>query len=323
MGKRPYTVLIVSHKAPIVKRLILSPLTLKILAVILALGAIVSGYILYDYWAYKKRLSELQALRSEAEAQRVEIQSFIEKIAILEEQLAKLKEMEKQMEKDLRDIQELKKTKKGPAPTVPSKKNISYTPREFAQGPGRFFGGENVLLWDQGRAQWVQMIHQDLTELGRETLRRRQNFKELQGILHTQKSILLATPSLWPVLGHITSKFGDTRVSESAGGIRPHNGLDISAPLGTPVRATADGVVAFADKESYYGLLICLDHGHGFTTLYGHLKDIRVKVGERVRKGRVIGSVGVTGKTTGPHLHYEVRIHNQPVNPAPYLTEVP
>lgn len=323
MGKRPYTVLIVSQKAPIVKRLILSPLTLKILAVILVLGAIVSGYILYDYWVYKKRLAELQALRSEAEAQRVEIQSFIEKIAILEEQLAKLKEMEKQMEKDLRDIQELKKTKKGPPPTVPSKKNISYTPTEFAEGPGGFSWNENVLLWDQGRARWVQTIHQDLTDLGREALRRRQNFNELQGILQAQKSILLATPSLWPVLGHITSKFGDTRISESAGGARPHNGLDISAPIGTPVRATADGVVVFADKESYYGLLICLDHGHGFTTLYGHLKDIRVKVGERVRKGKVIGSVGVTGKTTGPHLHYEVRIHNQPVNPAPYLTEVP
>ncbi len=320
MGKKPYTVLIISQKAELVKKFILSPLTLKFAAVLFGLGVVISGYILYDYVTYKNKLSELHALRNETQAQRVEIQSFIEKISALEEQLAKLKEIERQMEKDLRDIQELKKTKKGPQPSAP-KKNISFSIKESmaASNPGALKDG--ISLQDYERPRVVRLLHQDLSELRGQALARQQTFREIQTILRAQKSILMATPSLWPVMGPITSKFGDTRISDSSGGTRPHNGVDIAAPVGTPVRASADGVVILAERESYYGLLVGLDHGHGFTSWYGHLKDIKVKVGERVKKGWVIGTVGTTGKTTGPHLHYEVRIHNQPVNPAHYLSE--
>lgn len=321
MAKKPYTVLIVSQKADIVKRFILSPLTLKVAAVIFCIVAIISGFILYDYVIYKKKFLELQSLRAETQAQMVEIQSFIDKIAVLEEQLAKLKEMEKKMEKDLRDIQELKKTKKGPQPTVPSRKNMSYSIKESTASRGAVFVREDVSLLENERPRLVRRLHQDLTELRREAFGRERTLDDLGYRLETQKSILVATPSLWPVMGHITSKFGDTRISESSGGARPHNGLDISALVGTPIHVPADGVVMVSGKEPFYGLLVGVDHGHGFTTFYGHLKDSKVKAGDRVKKGRVIGTVGMTGKTTGPHLHYEVRIHNQPINPIHYLNE--
>jgi murein DD-endopeptidase MepM/ murein hydrolase activator NlpD len=227
--------------------------------------------------------------------------------------------MEKQMEKDLKDIQELKKTKKGPAPLP--KKNISFPVEKWAAYQRFIPSREEVTVLESERPGIMRRMHQDLTELRQEAFLREQVFRELKEYLQAQKSLLLAIPSLWPVYGRITSNFGDTRLADSAGGTRPHNGLDISAPLGTPILAPADGFVTFSGHESFYGHLISLDHGHGFVTLYGHLKDMKVKLGEKVRKGQVIGTVGLTGKTTGSHLHYEVRILGQPVNPFRYLNE--
>jgi murein DD-endopeptidase MepM/ murein hydrolase activator NlpD len=98
-----------------------------------------------------------------------------------------------------------------------------------------------------------------------------------------------------------------------------HSGLDISAPAGSPVVATADGIVLHASPDAGYGNEILLDHGDGFATRYGHLSRISVAVGQEVKQGQIIGRVGMTGKTTGPHLHYEVLVHESPVNPVKYL----
>jgi murein DD-endopeptidase MepM/ murein hydrolase activator NlpD len=125
-------------------------------------------------------------------------------------------------------------------------------------------------------------------------------------------------PSLWPVEGSITSSFGE-RVDPFNGEGAFHSGLDISVPYGTPVHAAADGVVTFADIMSGYGNLIDLDHGHGIVTRYGHLSGFAIAAGEHVRRGQVIGYVGATGRATSPHLHYEVRVQNVPVNPHKYL----
>jgi murein DD-endopeptidase MepM/ murein hydrolase activator NlpD len=98
-----------------------------------------------------------------------------------------------------------------------------------------------------------------------------------------------------------------------------HTGVDISAPAGSKVEAAADGIVLHASPDAGYGNEIVLDHGYGFTTMYGHLSKMYVVVGQEVKRGQVIGMVGMTGKATGPHLHYEVLIHDNPVNPAKYL----
>jgi murein DD-endopeptidase MepM/ murein hydrolase activator NlpD len=125
-------------------------------------------------------------------------------------------------------------------------------------------------------------------------------------------------PSLWPVEGSITSSFGE-RVDPFNGEGAFHSGLDISVPYGTPIHASADGVVTFADIMNGYGNLIELDHGHGISTRYGHLSGFAIASGQHVRRGQVIGYVGATGRTTGAHLHYEVRVQNVPVNPHKYL----
>jgi murein DD-endopeptidase MepM/ murein hydrolase activator NlpD len=125
-------------------------------------------------------------------------------------------------------------------------------------------------------------------------------------------------PSLWPVLGHISGGFGE-RLDPFTGEGEFHTGIDIAAEYGTPVRATADGYVAVAEVRAGYGRLVVIEHGFGLTTWYGHLSSITAHAGTRVRRGEVIGYVGVSGRTTAPHVHYEVRSFGAPINPWRYL----
>ncbi len=125
-------------------------------------------------------------------------------------------------------------------------------------------------------------------------------------------------PSVWPVRGSVSAGFGE-RIDPLNGEGAFHSGMDIAAPTGTDVSATADGMVLSAGPDSGYGNAILLDHGNGMTTKYGHLSKIYVVVGQDVKRGQVIGAVGSTGRTTGPHLHYEVHVQDTPVNPEKYL----
>jgi Membrane proteins related to metalloendopeptidases len=131
-------------------------------------------------------------------------------------------------------------------------------------------------------------------------------------------ALIAAAPSLWPVEGPVTGSFGE-RIDPFNGEGAFHTGVDISTGIGTPVVAPADGTVESAQFENGYGRTLVLDHGHGVTTLYGHLSGFAVSPGESVHRGDVVAYVGSTGRSTGPHLHYEVRIHNTPVNPHKYL----
>ena len=316
MAKKSYTILIVSQKTAQAKKFFLSPLMLKIAAVALGVIIVVSAFIIYDYVIYKKQVAELKGLQTETLSQQEEIRSFLEKIALLEEQMNKLKEMEKQVERDLKEINELKKTKKG-SPVIPRKKTFNET--KEAGKEIYSFRQETVSILEKKRPQLVSRLHQDLLELRKEAFQSEQNLSDLKEFLQEQKSILLSIPSLWPVFGPITSAFGDNRPSSPSRGTRFHQGVDISVAPGTPILAPADGVVSYIGREWDYGLMVCLDHGHGFSTAYGHLKAIAVRTGDKVRMGQVIGTVGLSGNSTGPHLHYEVRIQGNPVNPFRYL----
>ncbi len=128
------------------------------------------------------------------------------------------------------------------------------------------------------------------------------------------------TPDLWPVQGIVTSSFGE-RLDPFRGEGAFHSGIDIATPLGYPVHATASGTVAKASLGTGYGREIILDHGHGIETLYAHLSGYTVTVGQNVSRGDIIGYVGSSGRSTGPHLHYEVRIRDTPVNPHKYLRD--
>lgn len=127
------------------------------------------------------------------------------------------------------------------------------------------------------------------------------------------------TPSVWPVVGKLESGFGGRRNPFGASSFEFHSGQDIDAKTGDPVVAGASGKVTFTGWQNGYGQLVVIDHGGGLTTRYGHLSHIDIGNGQAVERGQFIGRVGSTGRSTGPHLHYEIRINDQPVNPLQYL----
>ena len=126
------------------------------------------------------------------------------------------------------------------------------------------------------------------------------------------------TPNIWPLRGAVGSQYGN-RLDPFDSSEEMHLGLDIVGPVGSPVKAPAAGIVKIAQRESDYGNLIVIDHGNGLTTRFGHLSGYAVHVGDKVTKRQLIGWVGMTGRTTGPHLHYEVRLYERPMNPRSYL----
>jgi len=155
------------------------------------------------------------------------------------------------------------------------------------------------------------------------------SWKALEGgtafavVTTVQRNDAVSIPSLVPVSSNrgMSSGFG-MRVHPVLGGLRAHKGIDLPATTGTPIHASADGIVGKADWFGGYGLFVELEHGGGMETRYGHMSRIAVAEGQRVRKGDVIGYVGSTGRSTGSHLHYEVRIGGEAVNPIPYMQTV-
>jgi murein DD-endopeptidase MepM/ murein hydrolase activator NlpD len=130
------------------------------------------------------------------------------------------------------------------------------------------------------------------------------------------------TPATWPVLGHITDTFGE-RLDPFSGEGAFHTGVDVATDYGAPVHATADGIVMIAENHAGYGRVVVIDHGFGITTWYAHLSSFSAISGARVKRGEVVGYTGISGRSTGPHVHYEVRVNNAPVNPWRYMRSTP
>jgi murein DD-endopeptidase MepM/ murein hydrolase activator NlpD len=140
----------------------------------------------------------------------------------------------------------------------------------------------------------------------------------LDALMARAARMLAAIPNRWPVRGAVNSEFG-TRLSPWTKTAEFHGGMDIRAERGTPVQAPANGTVTIAGPHAEYGLTVILDHGNDIRSIYGHLSKVRVKVGDRVERGVELGLTGNTGRSSGPHLHYEVLVKGQAVNPRTYL----
>ena len=141
---------------------------------------------------------------------------------------------------------------------------------------------------------------------------------ELERVVDQTSKLVHALPLRWPIRGPVNSEYG-TRRSPWTGAPEQHHGIDIGSPPGTPVTSPAPGMVITASAHGRLGKHVALDHGHGVTSLYGHLEALDVKPGQRVTKGQIIGRVGNTGRSTGPHLHYELLVEGKAVDPRPFL----
>ena len=163
-------------------------------------------------------------------------------------------------------------------------------------------------------------IDQMVTHLQETVKVREESLVELKDELLARQAKYAAKPSIWPTAGEVTSRFG-WRNSPMGSGSDYHPGIDIANSTGTPIVATADGVVVQSEWYSGYGETVQIDHGNGIVTLYGHNSQRTVHSGQFVKKGQLIAYLGNTGYSTGPHLHYEVRVNGTAVNPASFLNE--
>jgi murein DD-endopeptidase MepM/ murein hydrolase activator NlpD len=169
----------------------------------------------------------------------------------------------------------------------------------------------------------VKSIDEQLNRLTLLTAYQEKSFNDLETMVKNKEKLLAAIPAIQPVsdknLTRIASGFG-TRIDPVYKVPKFHAGLDFTAPIGTPIYATADGVVTDAGfNEGGYGNRVIINHGFGYETLYGHMYRIKAKVGQKIKRGAVIGYVGSTGKSTGPHCHYEVHRNGTPVDPVYYF----
>lgn len=167
---------------------------------------------------------------------------------------------------------------------------------------------------DNDNFEVVDDVQQRINRLQLAIDLRRQSQEDVRNLLNDQVSLSRATPNGWPTKGWITSYFGMRQIPRGTGR-RIHEGLDIAANTGTPVFATADGIVARVEYSAGYGKTVIVDHGYGYRTLYSHNSKNLVKRGERIRRGDKLAEVGNTGRSTGPHVHYEVQLNGVPIDP--------
>ncbi|MEX2526596.1 MAG: M23 family metallopeptidase [Gemmatimonadota bacterium] len=188
-------------------------------------------------------------------------------------------------------------------------------------GPGSLTSPDDHPLWsvdpELGKAAFA--VSYDLNVLERRVKLLTESFSVATDSLEAHRNLLESTPSILPTAGRLTSRFSNARLHPIHHRTLPHEGVDISAPQGTPILAAAKGRVTFAGRKAGYGLVVELDHGFGYETLYGHASQLLVREGQEVRRGEVIAQVGRTGIATSAHLHYEVRVAGRPMNPMNYV----
>lgn len=299
MDKRFFTVLFLPSNPSRVKKLILSEFLIKSLAISAMILLLASSVIFFDYVNVKKKEVDLAGLKEQTKIQNVQLQTFADKINDMEAELARLRSLDTK-------IRVLTDTKtEGPAA---KSERLSFGGR----------GGPEVAPLSFDREALLKDMVAKLDRLNIEAKEQEKSLHELHASIQNRESLLAATPSLWPVRGYISSGFGD-RESPFDSSNEFHEGIDISAPSGSSVAAAAEGVVTFAARNNDLGNAVTIDHGYGIVSRYGHLSEISVHVGQKVIAGQRIGSVGSTGRSTGPHLHYEVAVNGYKVNPIKYL----
>jgi murein DD-endopeptidase MepM/ murein hydrolase activator NlpD len=258
-------------------------------AAVLFCAAAYGVYGLTQQAAHMRIEAENNRLREENERQRRQLQHLENRVDAIEDKSRKLSEMSGVEQNGAQQQQEQQQ---------PEQQQEEGTSEHGAGGPGLALDADAVASIEARAA------------------RLEEHLRTYEAALKERER---AVPSIWPVEGESTDSFGVRGNPFGGGSSEFHPGQDIAAPRGTPVIAPADGVVIKADWQNGYGQTVVIDHGNGLTTRYGHLSKIEVSAGQEIRRGEELGQVGSTGRSTGPHLHYEVRIGDVAVSPLYYL----
>lgn len=300
MDKEYFDILIFGHKTSKTRHLRISKKSFKVFLYISAFAFLSITFFFCDYVQVRKRAFELSHLRQENQAQRSQIQFFSGRIGDLEKQLSKLKDFDKR----IRIIANLERGQE----TTPFMGMGGPSPSDV----------RDKLKVEKDEKALLQQMKTDVERLNLETLSQETSLSELERLLSSKQDVLTHTPSVWPVQGWLTSGFG-FRTNPFTGLTQMHEGIDISNRVGTPVVSSADGIVSDVGNDWVHGKILVISHGFSMITRYSHLNKVLVKVGQKVKRGDKVAEVGMTGKTTGPHLHYEVRLNGIPANPMRYI----
>jgi murein DD-endopeptidase MepM/ murein hydrolase activator NlpD len=300
MDAKRLTFIVLSSTRGNMRQFKVAPFLIAAALIVFVASLLVGGYGTYYFMSAKQAREDMRGLRREARSHEVQMRKVASELENLKQQITKLN----QMDKKIRIIA-----------------NLQENPLEVQNAGVGGVGPEEGLLQSFQREAGRGVLNRIKEEFGRlKNLAGQQetSFKSLEEQLREKQVLLASTPSIWPTQGWLTCGFGN-RQSPFTGLREFHRGVDVAGKLGTPVIAPADGVIVETGPDKDFGEIVRMDHGFGFNTFYGHLSEILVKKGQRVHRGEVIAKVGNTGRTTGPHLHYELYADGIPVNPTRYI----
>jgi murein DD-endopeptidase MepM/ murein hydrolase activator NlpD len=257
-------------------------------------------WVIGDYKDVKAKVPEIASLQKQNEQQKVQLTYLGQRIERINQKMSELNEFDRKL------------------------KIMTNLDESAGQGPFIGVGGSEPMMLasnsyvNEPVKDMVRSMHQSLDVLNEDIITGDQVKHKLFQYLEDQKVLLSSTPSIWPTKGWLSSRFG-YRISPFTQRKEMHKGLDISTRLNTPIVAPADGIIIKTGWNGSFGKMISIRHGNGYITKYAHLNKILVKKGQAVKRGDKLGLVGQTGRSTGPHLHYEVHLKGVPVNPLRYI----
>lgn len=333
--------MIIPEREKGVKAIKVPRLVFRSIIILICVSTMVLGIFAYDYWKIIQQVFENKHLSIENRQLREQIQLFQMKINSLSKEIERIENFEKK----LRVITGLEKIDTPSAKNaVPDQSSVIPQMKNPEQEKKKL--NKLISLYEQKIAsnfgiQNDYKVSKEINKLTKRTFKLATDFAkfdisydglkadmkqlevkvhEIDSYLLDRKSFLNSTPTLMPTKGWVTSYFGP-RISPISKKLGMHEGIDIGARPGTTIVAPADGIITFAGSKAGFGKFISIDHGYGIETAYAHAKIVKVKSGQRIKRGTVLALVGNTGYSTGPHLHYEVRINGTPVDPLYYILD--
>lgn len=340
-AKESYTVMILPNPTSRAYRFSVTKKQVKWALSITAAATLLLLVFVVQYFYMVGNIWELTLLRKETTVQKSKIEFFAQSVDGLKQQMDRLREFDVKL-RMITDLNvpadagrflgvggqpEMEADSKGAASVhEPIPAALTSPPVQVPASSGE--GGTEDPIPSVGstdiprepHAAMIRDLEDDLATLQIVASKQEQSFEELTAAIQHRRAKWASTPSIWPVRGWVTSGFG-RRISPFTGEPAMHRGVDISVPENTPFVAPANGIVRFSGWDGGLGNAIKIDHGYGYETIYGHLNKIMVRPGQRVKRGQVIGLVGSTGFSTGPHLHYQVQVNLVATNPLRYILD--
>ena len=351
MSDRFFTFMVIPEKSDRVRKISIPTAYLRLLSVLSVVLIVLGFFVFFDYIHLLSQVAENKKLKLENHVLRIDVTEAKSKLDTLDQSVSRLKSFAQKLRVisnlDQPGTSKLLEAPPGAPAVTPTNiqeeesggiedPNSSYTPPD--QSEEHLMQSDNKhdrleyqrsLTIPQDDSPQVfadnilgelEMVSRNTEDLIQTTLIEEQGLADLQEHMQDNVVRLRATPSILPARGWISSEFGH-RVNPFSGTRTFHAGIDIANFTGTPVYATADGIVSYAGPRGGYGNVVQVDHGFGIVTRFGHNSRLLVNVGKRVRRGDKISEIGSTGRSTAPHCHYEVVLNGKPVNPRAFILE--